>query len=353
MNALRHLTKPLNLIDFSSNDYLGLARSAELAACIRDAASHHLSNGATGSRLLTGNSGYVEHVEVKLATLFHGEAALIFNSGYAANTAVLSSIPARGDTIIYDELAHASIKDGARLSLAERYPFRHNDLSDLESKLSRAKGHRFIVTESLYSMDGDMAPIKSLVELADRMGASLIVDEAHSTGIFGATGSGLSVSLGVDKQIPIRIYTFGKAMGVHGACVVGSRQLIDFLINSARPFIYSTALPVHSIVSIDQAFILLEKYADLQRTLWENVEVFCRYFPNAKHQSPIQPIIIPGNDEVRGVAQRLMENNFDVRPIISPTVKEGSERLRVVLHSFNTHEQIRTLTEMLTRQLAA
>ena len=203
--SLRSLKIPASgLSDFSSNDYLGLARSKELSSQIEASweSSPDKSNGSTGSRLLTGNTSVVEDVEHTLAGLFKGEAALLFNSGYTANLAVLSCIPKRRDTILYDELAHASVKDGMRLSLATRQAFRHNDLHDLEKKLTKAQGNIFVVVESIYSMDGDTAPLTDLTSLCVQYKAHLIVDEAHSTGIYGSNGNGLCCDLNIDQKIP-------------------------------------------------------------------------------------------------------------------------------------------------------
>ncbi|MCI0751793.1 MAG: 8-amino-7-oxononanoate synthase [Flammeovirgaceae bacterium] len=353
-NSLRRLTFSANLIDFTSNDYLGLARSEELFRSIQqkvNSLSH--SNGATGSRLLSGNNEYTEQVEQKLAKIFKAEAAVIFNSGYAANQAVLSCIPQKGDTIIYDELIHACIRDGARLSWANRLSFRHNDFNDLESKLKKSEGNIFIAVESIYSMDGDLCNVKELTALADKFNASIILDEAHSTGIMGEQGSGLSVSLRLENKIPIRIYTFGKAMGVHGACVVGSKNLIDYLINFARPFIYTTALPPHSIASIDCAFSCLNDHGYLQNELSEKVKLFRseankRKLSVMNSESQIQGIVIPGNSEVKQAVEKIRTNGFDVRPILSPTVPAGTERIRVCLHTFNANHEIQSLAESLS-----
>jgi len=268
-DRLRKLSVQENLIDFCSNDYLGLARSQELAQAIsqKTGTIQPLRNGASGSRLLSGNNSYTEEVESKLAQIFKSEAALIFNSGYAANQAILSSVPQRGDTIFYDELAHACIKDGARLSMASRFSFHHNDLNDLERKIKKAKGKIFIAVESIYSMDGDQCPLAGLVTLSKKYNAFIILDEAHSTGVFGDEGNGLAVSGNFHEEIAMRIYTFGKAMGVHGACVAGSKKLINYLINFARPFIYTTALPLHAIVSIDCAFEFLKNHPGFQKEL--------------------------------------------------------------------------------------
>src|SRR4051812_47447788 len=195
-HSFRTLKNIEGLIDFTSNDYLGLARSELLYHRIQNKVQtlDLKHNGATGSRLLSGNSNYTEEVENKLAKIFNSEASLIFNSGYTANLAVLSSIPQKGDTILYDELAHACIKDGARLSLANRFSFRHNDLNDLEQKLNRCSGKIYIAVESIYSMDGDQCPLQDLVLLAEKYDVAIILDEAHSTGIFGKGGSGLATA---------------------------------------------------------------------------------------------------------------------------------------------------------------
>jgi len=350
--TLRSLKNPNPVLsDFTSNDYLGLSRSKELRHQIHQKfLSLELNNGASGSRLLSGNSAYTEEVEQKLAALFHGEAALIFNSGYSANVGVFSSVPKKNDTILYDELSHASIKDGIRLSLATRYPFHHNDLDDLENKIKRSKGKIFIAVESIYSMDGDECPLTDLVSLAEKYDASIILDEAHSTGSKGPDGSGLARALGLHDRIDIRIYTFGKAMGVHGACVVGSKTLTQYLVNFARAFIYTTALSPHSIVSINQAFDYLKRNIDLQTRLQSRIELFlkhCDFKNRTESKSAIQTKIFQGNETVKQNANHLQTKGFDIRPILSPTVPKNAERLRICLHTFNSDEEIIDLTNEL------
>lgn len=354
-NLFRQLTTPTGLVDFCSNDYLGLARSETLFNRIHEKSNslREKRNGATGSRLLSGNSDLIEQVESKLASVFKSEAALILNSGYTANLAIFSSIPQKHDTILVDELVHASIKDGARLSLANRFSFKHNDLDDLESKLKRAHGKVFIAVESIYSMDGDECPLHELTTLATRYGAFLILDEAHSTGIMGSGGSGLATSLGLEDSIDIRLYTFGKAMGTHGACIAGSEKLIQYIINFARPFIYTTALTPHSVLSIDSAFNYLQENAHLQAVLRQNINEFLTGIMPVKNRtqsnSAIQTIIFPGNDPVKNAAAALQQNGFDVRPIVSPTVPTGTERLRICLHTYNTTDEITKLTNQLMK----
>jgi 8-amino-7-oxononanoate synthase len=354
-NLLRELKTSAGLIDFCSNDYLGLARSEELYQLIFQRCQRHAEkmNGSTGSRLLSGHSRFIEQVEQKLASIFKSEAALILNSGYTGNLAIFSSLPQRNDTILYDELAHASIKDGARLSLAKRFSFRHNDLNDLEAKLRRATGNIYVAIESVYSMDGDECPLEDLITLTTKHGAFVVLDEAHSTGTRGTNGSGIATSSPSLKNVDVRLYTFGKGMGVHGACVAGSRNLIEYLINFARPFIYTTALTPHSIAAIDCSFDYLNENIHLQSELKENINYFLKgtsALPNrTASKSSIQTVIVAGNSNVRKAAWRLQQQGFDIRPIVSPTVPPGSERLRICIHTYNTSDEIVKLTAELKK----
>ena len=353
-NSFRTMHTTQQAIDFASNDYLGLARSEELYDLIRQttATQSHV-NGAGGSRLLTGHTTCAQSTEEMLAMIFKSDTTLIFNSGYAANQGVLSSIPQKGDTILYDELAHACIRDGARLSLAQRFSFRHNNLDDLEQKLKGAAGNVFIAVESVYSMDGDICPLKDLIPLAEKYHAIVILDEAHSTGVFGTGGAGLAVALGLEDRVPIRIYTFGKAMGVHGACVAGSGVLRDYLINFARTFIYTTALAPHSITAIKCAFEFLASHSDLQNTLASRVAFFTasadkHSIHRIKSQTQIQGVVVPGNQSVKKLANSLAMAGMDVRPILPPTVAHGSERVRICLHCYNSEKEISELVEALS-----
>lgn len=349
---LRELRTVHGLIDFCSNDYLGLSRSAELKKLIdRRYQQANFWNGATGSRLISGNSEYTETIEAKLANIFEAESTLIFNSGYTANIALFSALPKKGDTILLDELVHASIKDGARLSFASRYTFRHNDVNDLEAKLKRASGNKFIGIESIYSMDGDVCPLKEIAQVAKKYDACIILDEAHSTGVHGTSGGGLAKESGLAGEIPVRLMTFGKAMGIHGACVAGSKVLQQYMINFARPFIYTTALSPHNLVSIEMAFQYLNENISLQETLRERVHCFLDNVSNGSNRteshSAIQTMICPGNENARAAAGKLQKAGFDVRPILSPTVPVGTERLRICLHAFNTNEEIERLSNEL------
>jgi len=349
--SLRQLTVSQNKIDFVSNDYLGLARSAALHQNIEEH-YHQLpfsKNGSTGSRLLAGNSALAEEVESYLAKIFKAKQAVIFNSGYAANQAALSCIPQKGDTILYDELVHACMHDGMKLSRAECKSFKHNNLQDLEDQLRETDGKKFIAIESIYSMDGNQAPLTEIVNLAERFDASIILDEAHSTGAYGKNGAGLAVSLGLESKIDARIYTFGKAMGVHGACIAGSSTLANYLVNFARPFIFSTALSPHSLVSIQCAFGFLQNQLYLQESLQQNIQFFLQNYqqnnlPNKiESQSAIQSVLINGNKQVMALAEQLQQNGMDCRGIRFPSIKKGSERIRICLHAYNTETEIKKL----------
>jgi len=341
--------------DFTSNDYLGLARSQELGRAIEDGIARLgvPAHGATGSRLLSGNSAFALQLEQKLAELFRSEAALLFNSGYTANLCLISSVAQKGDTILYDQLSHVCLKEGAWLSKADTFAFRHNDLEDLEQRLAKAKGNCFVVVESVYSMDGDVAPLKEIADVCRKYSARLIVDEAHSTGVFGQGGSGLVCELGLEDAFFARVYTFGKAMGVHGAVVTGSRELTDYLINFGRAFIYTTTMPLHSLVAIEQAFRLVDENPQWQLTLREKIKTFIGCFPASgtlqRLPSPtaIQPVMVSGNERAKAMANTLQTKGYDVRPILAPTVKEGEERLRICLHTFNNDDDIKGICQTL------
>lgn len=362
---LRTLKVPSGTIDFCSNDYLGFARSEELkhkiSSCSESACpvgrlltpGPRLFNGSTGSRLLSGNSAYAEDLEKYIAQYHNAEAGLIFNSGYDANVGLLSSVAQRGDTIMYDEFIHASVRDGTRLSLAKAHSFMHNDLDDLEKKLKKKKGNVFVAVESVYSMDGDFSPLKEIVSLCQKHNANLIVDEAHATGLYGSKGEGRCVELGLEKVIFARVHTFGKALGTHGAIVLGSGALRNYLINFSRPFIYSTALPFHALLSIKCAYDILanSEHKALKIKLLKDYFkslVKERFLPS---QSSIQCMIIPGNEQVKNISEKIQTAGFDVRPILSPTVPKGKERIRICIHAFNTEEEVKTLTEAIQQSL--
>ncbi|MEP6261093.1 MAG: pyridoxal phosphate-dependent aminotransferase family protein [Gillisia sp.] len=364
-NALRSLRGQNGLIDFSSNDYLGLATSQELTsltnALLGEFKLH--KNGATGSRLLCGNHELFPVTEAYLAKFHKSHAALIFNSGYDANVGFFSSVPQRGDVVFYDELVHASIRDGIKMGNARALKFSHNNLEELETKIKRITrqqnsepGDIFIVTESVFSMDGDTPPLESLCSLAEELDCFLIVDEAHAVGVFGERGAGLVSKLGLENRVFARIVTFGKALGTHGAVILGSEKLVEYLVNFARSFIYTTALPPHAVAGILAAFQYLDSPEALTAIdqLKDNISLFGKEIRRLKlnahfieSRSAIQGCIIPGNAEARATASKLQQEGFDVRAILSPTVPRGSERLRICLHSFNTSQEIQELVKLM------
>ena len=357
--ALRQLPVFNNLIDFSSNDYIGFAQSEALYHETHNylIAKGWLQNGATGSRLISGNHLVYTETEAFLARFHQSESALLFNSGYDANVGFFSAVPQRSDIILYDELAHASIRDGIKMSHSKSYKFGHNDLEDLESLIQKhqsASTQVYIVTESVFSMDGDSPDLEKLVAVSEKYNCLTVIDEAHALGVFGNHGEGLIQDLQLQQKIFARIMTFGKGLGCHGAVVLGSEELKQYLVNFARSFIYTTGLPPHSVASILTAYKQLEKGNDATEKLRENILVFNQYKNSlglkpifVRNKSAIQSAIIPGNEKARAVASQLQQNGFDVKAILSPTVPEGQERLRICLHSFNTEGQIRELLQSL------
>ena len=362
-NALRKLPMPTSGIDFSSNDYLGFAKNEQ----IFDVTHQYLVdntikiNGATGSRLISGNHNLYDITEKYIAAFHQSEAALIFNSGYDANVGFFSAVPQRNDVILYDELCHASIRDGIQMSHAKSYKFQHNDYEDLEAKISKIQKPNpefqtiYIVTESVFSMDGDSPNIETLVQLSEKFKALLVVDEAHALGVFGEKGEGVIQSLQLQNKVFAKIMTFGKGLGCHGAAILGNADLIEYLVNFARSFIYTTGLSPHSVATILISYQNLLQSDELHK-LKENIT----FFNQQKQLLGIKPLfvysksaihsaILPGNDKVKNIATQLQEKGFEVKAILSPTVPEGQERLRFCLHSYTTELEMKNvLTELNT-----
>jgi 8-amino-7-oxononanoate synthase len=313
-------------------------------------------NGATGSRLLSGNHKLYQETEDYIANFHQSEAALIFNSGYDANVGFFGCVPQRNDIIVYDELCHASIRDGILMSNAKSYKYNHNDFEDLEKLILRNPDTIiYIVTESVFSMDGDCPNLEELVLLSDKYQCYLIVDEAHALGVFGSKGEGLVQMLGLEDHVFARIITFGKGLGCHGAAVLSSIELRDYLVNFARSFIYTTGLSPHSVATILIAYQVLQKDVENIKKLKENVIHFNQQLNLlglkpmfVRSKSAIQSAIIRGNDKVKAIANQLQENGFDVKAILSPTVPEGQERLRFCLHSYNSQEEITNVLGLLS-----
>lgn len=356
-NSLRKLPSFNNLVDFSSNDYIGFSKSESIFK-----QSHHylieneiIQNGATGSRLISGNHSLYQIAESFIAQFQEAESALIFNSGYDANAGFFSAVPQRNDVILYDELSHASIRDGIVMSNAKSYKFNHNDFEDLERLILKFPDTNiYVVTETVFSMDGDSPNLEELVQLTEKYNCYLVVDEAHTLGVFGEKGQGLTQDLQLHNRIFARIMTFGKGLGCHGAVVLGSPELKEYLVNFARSFIYTTGLSPHSVATILVAYQHLEVEKESIDQLRQNI-VFFNQQKNllglkpmfVRSKSAIQSAIIPGNENVKRIAQQLQDKGFDVKAILSPTVPEGQERLRFCIHSYNTQEEISQILELL------
>ncbi len=340
-------------IDFASNDYLGLGKSLELQAAMAEEIrslrqkSGHVRFGSGGSRLLSGNSAYIEYLEQRLASFHQTEAGTLYNSGFTANLGLISCLAKRNDAIIMDCCAHASIWDGAKLSGARILVYSPNDPNALERILTRYH-HRyrrfFIVCEAVNSMSGKVAPLKELIRIAQRFDAHVIVDEAHSTGLFGSEGQGLVQDLGLQQAVFARIHTFGKALGCQGAIIVGSLTLKKFLLNFSRPLIYTTAPTIYHLVHIRQAYRFM-RTAHLQRKKLQSL--ICGFLqklglPRPSYLSPIHFL--------KGKTQALhdfllRQKKIDLKYIRYPTVSRGEEGFRLCLHSFNEDWEIDLLLQ--------
>jgi 8-amino-7-oxononanoate synthase len=341
-----------NGIDFTSNDYLALADSPRIAAAVAAASARGVPVGSGGSRLLRGNHPEHQALEDEAAIFFGVEKMLYFASGYAANAALFSTLPQRGDLIVYDALIHASAREGIAASRADAVAARHNDVGSVETALQNwrktgGKGHGWIAVESLYSMDGDQAPLAELLSIADRYDSFLVIDEAHATGVFGKEGRGLAAGLeGRDNVIVL--HTCGKALGVSGALVGARAVLCDYLVNRARTFIYSTAPSPLMAAGVREALRMLadepQRRADLKKLLtFANAQLVAT-LGAASSGSQILPVMIGSNDSAVRIATRMQMSGFDVRAIRPPTVPEGTARLRVAI-TLNVNE--REITRML------
>ena len=334
---LRSLVSPEG-IDLTSNDCLGYSQAPDLKAAVQEAVER-FGTGSGASRLLRGNHPFLEEAERELADFSQREAALLFSSGFAANVGLFKALTSSDDLLLSDELNHASIIDGLRLAPAKRCVFRHQDLSHLETLLQERSFHRaFIVTESLFSMDGDLTDLVALCHLARRYGAMVIVDEAHATGVFGPKGSGQVEAFGLEREVLCTLHTGGKALGVGGAWIAGDATLISHLVNHARSFVYSTA-PIPALAAGLQAAARKRRSdgapaeALLKRARWFRGQLKERGFDILRSESHIIPIVLGDNERALQIASALQADGFDVRAVRPPTVPEGSARLRITLRA--------------------
>jgi 8-amino-7-oxononanoate synthase len=323
--------------DFSSNDYLGLAGDPALTDAVRAAMDAGVPIGSGGSRLLRGNHEAHTRLEAEAAAFFGAEAALYFSTGYAANAALLSTLPQRGDLIVYDALIHASAHEGLRLSRAEAREAAHNDAGDFEDAIldwrhQGGTGRVWIVVESLYSMDGDQAPLDALAEVADRLEAILVVDEAHATGVFGERGRGLAAGLAGRENL-ITLHTCGKALGCEGALLCGSQVVRDFLINRGRAFIFSTAPSPLMAAAVSASLRLIAEPERRERLHARIARAEALLAPVGVQAtgSQILPLIVGEDARTMAMATELQRLGFDVRGIRPPTVPAGTSRLRISL----------------------
>ncbi|WP_380872685.1 8-amino-7-oxononanoate synthase [Sphingomonas sp. DBB INV C78] len=321
-------------VDFASNDYLGLAGLPVLADSVAAAIARGVPIGSGGSRLLRGNDPEHEALEAEAAQFFGCESALFFSSGYAANTTLLAALPRRGDLVVHDELIHASVHDGLRCGKAERVAATHNDVQAFADAIrgwreKGGKGRVWIAIESLYSMDGDIAPIADLADLAAREDAFLLIDEAHSTGVFGPDGRGLAAAWEGEENV-ITLRTCGKALGCEGALVCGPRVITDYLVNRGRGFIFSTAPSPLMAAAVRAALGLLRSEPERRERLMALID-HAAGLGLPKTGSQILPIIIGDDKRTMAIAAALQEAGLDVRGIRPPTVPMGTSRLRVSL----------------------
>ncbi|RRO19636.1 aminotransferase class I/II-fold pyridoxal phosphate-dependent enzyme [Flavobacteriaceae bacterium 14752] len=346
-------------VDFLSNDYLGYAQNN----CIHEQylsilKEHKIDQlGSTGSRLLSGNHGLFEIVEQKARAIFNAESALFYNSGYNANIGLLSAVLKPKDVVFYDELCHASIRDGLQMTNAKAYKFKHCDYRDLEHKIKTQverlqPQNIFIVTESVFSMDGDTSDISNLVEISEKYNVHLIIDEAHAVGVCGDHYKGLAQN--TDHKIFARILTCGKSLGSHGAFILGSEQLKSYLINFSKPFIYTTAASPHQVASVLASLQYFEKATKEKTELQIIISNFTEEIKKYKleshfipSQTAIQSFLISGNTEAKQLAKTLQQQGFGIKAILHPTVPKDKERIRICLHSFNTKGEIINLIKSL------
>ena len=354
--------RPSGGVDFTSNDYLGFTDHPAVRRAVAQALEAGVPVGSGGSRLLGGNHPRFEELESFAAKFFQAESVLFFNSGFDANLALFSTLPTRHDAVVYDERVHASVKEGLRASFSKKYSARHNDVTDVEQAVGRARknGARqvFVAVESLYSMDGDMAPLGQLAELARRLEVVLVVDEAHATAIYGATGRGLTEELttraGGHPPWMITLHTCGKALGACGALVAAPPEVKAVLINQARSFVYTTALSPLMAVAVQRGLELVDEEPWRRETLLALAQSGRQTLRDALTRwivppgsSQIIPVRIGDDPQTVSAARGLQQHGLDVRAVRPPTVPEGTSRLRISVNTRHGAEDMKRLAQAL------
>jgi glycine C-acetyltransferase len=336
------------VINLSSNNYLGLTTHPHLREAALKAIETH-GVGTAAVRSIIGTMDLHQELEDRLAKFKHTEASLTFQSGFASNQGIIQALMEDGDAIISDELNHASIIDGIRLSKASRYIYRHVDMDDLEGKLKEAQNARtkIIITDGVFSMDGDIAPMKDIVELAERYGAATYVDDAHASGVLGRNGRGSVDHWDLNGRVDIQIGTFSKAIGAQGGYIAGIQPLRDFLTHKARPFLFSNALPPSVIATCIAAIDVLEQEPELIATLWENTRYFKGGlqklgFDIGKSETPITPVIVGSGERAMTLSDRLFQEGVFAQGIGYPTVPEARSRVRTIVTAAHSRRDIDT-----------
>jgi 8-amino-7-oxononanoate synthase len=334
------------VINFSSNNYLGLANHPTLREAAKGAIDRY-GCGSGASRLISGNMTLHEELESKIAELKGTEAALVFNSGFQANTGVIPVLVAAGDVILSDALNHASIIDGCRLARAKTVVYEHGDLDELERGLKNSlpNSRKLIVTESLFSMDGDEAPLMDIVSLAEKYGAMVMVDEAHATGVYEPNGAGIVAKLGLGERVLVQMGTLGKALGGFGAYIAGSKALRELLINRCRSFIFTTSLPPSVMAMAIAAIDLIEQEPQRRQTLWKNCQLLRGALKSLGYsigtsRSQILPLMIGDAKQCMKLSEDLLQRGVFAQGIRPPTVPPGTSRLRITLMAAHTREHI-------------
>ena len=346
------------LLDFSSNDYLALSEHPEVIAASRKYLEE-FGAGAGAARLMSGDLEINHQLEKEIALLKAKEAALIFGSGYLANIGVIPALVGRGDLLVTDRLSHASIYDGCLLSGAKVIRFRHNDVNHLQQILQEKRSQynrALVVVESIYSMDGDRCPLKDLIDLKKHSGFLLMVDEAHATGIYGSHGGGIIEEEGVSDWVDVAMGTFGKGLGSYGAYVAASKQMVDYLVNKARSFIYATALPPAVIGATLAALHLVKTEPELRRELHEKVAFFKKQIrknglKDDLGPSQIIPVMVGDSTKALALSEELRSHRIFVKAVRPPTVPENSARLRFSITRFHQEEDLKSCARQLVQSL--
>ena len=351
LDQARALRDGRRVVSFSCNDYLGLSRHPQVKAAAMRALAEH-GAGAGASRLVTGNYGLLGELEADLAAFKGAEAACVFGSGYLANIGIVTALMGAGDAVVLDELSHSCMFSGARLSGARVERFRHNDTADLAAKLDAVRGearHVLVMTEGVFSMDGDMAPLPEIVEIAEAAGAWLLVDDAHALGVVGDGRGSAHAFGGTPCRVPLQMGTLSKAAGSYGGYLCGAKPVVDYVVNRARSLVFSTGLPPASAGAAKAALGLMARDPAFCRIPRERARLFTRLMGLPEAESPVVPIVVGEAEPTLAASAALLEQGFLVTAIRPPTVPEGTSRLRVTFSAAHSEDDVADLAAALKR----